>query len=273
MATTITTFPTEYLDAIDEVLAGATYASAYNVGAAEFANGRQVSVPDISFGNSPDPVKYDRFQSGDATVSVNRTVYTLDHDVEKTFYVDAADAGDEPAAAQTTAIAEYERTVFAPYVDKDFFSVALAQAKATAKETLTKDTVKAGVRAALNQFTEAGLAGGNLYVTSDVRAMLEDATNREWSSETAITNSVGTWDGLTVYSVPTALLGTGVNFLAISGGTNTIRYITKRAATYQFAPGQHTQGDGYLAQLRWVFGTIVRKNRKPGIYASKVAGA
>lgn len=273
MGTTISTFPTEYLDAIDEVLAGATYASAYNVGAAEFASGRQVSVPDISFGDSPDPVAYDRFKSGDATVTVNRTVYTLDHDVEKTFYVDAEDAGDEPAAAQTTAIAEYERTVFAPYIDRDFFKVAAAQAKATATETLTKDTIKAAVRAAINQFTEAGLAGGSLYVTSDVRAMLEDATNREWSSETAVTHAVGTWDGLSVLSVPTALLGDKVNFLAISGGTNTIRYITKRAATYQFAPGDHTEGDGYLAQLRWVFGTIVRKNRKPGIYASKVAGA
>lgn len=270
MATTITTFPTEYLDAIDEVLAGATYASAYNVGAAEFANSRQVSVPEINFGSSPDPVAYDRFKT-EGEASIKRTVYTLDHDVEKVFYVDAVDAGDEPAAAQTTAIAEFERTVFAPYIDKDFFKVAAEQAKATAEETLTKDTVKASVRAAINQFTEAGLAGGSLYVTSDVRGMLEDATNREWSNETAITNAVGTWDGLTVYSVPTATLGSGVNFLAISGGTNTIRYITKRAATYQFAPGQHTQGDGYLAQLRWVFGTIVYKNKKPGIYASKAA--
>lgn len=271
MSTTINTFPTEYLDAIDEVLSGATYASAYNVQGAEFANGRQVSVPDISFGASPEPVAYDRFKSGEASVTVNRTVYTLDHDVQKTFYVDAVDAGDDPAASQVTAIAEYERTVFSPYIDKDFFSVAAKQAKATATETLAKDSVKAAIRAALNQFTEAGLAGGSLYVTSDVRGMLEDATNREWSNETSVTHAVGNWDGLNVFSVPTALLGTNINFLAISGGTNTIRYITKRAASYQFAPGQHTEGDGYLAQLRWVFGTIVRKNRKPGIYVSKAS--
>lgn len=269
MATTINTFPDEYLDAIDEVLAGATYASAYNVQGAEFANGRQVSVPDISFGESPDPVVYDRFRSGEASVVVNRTVYTLGHDVQKTFYVDAVDAGDDPAASQTTSISEYERTVFAPYIDKDFFSVAAKQAKATATETLTKDAIKPAIRAALNQFTDAGLAGGSLYVTSDVRGMLEDATNREWTNETSVTHAVGNWDGLDVFAVPTALLGTGMNFIAISGGTNTIRYVTKRAASYLFAPGQHTEGDGYLAQLRWVFGTIVRKNRKPGIYASK----
>lgn len=273
MPTTIKEFPTEYVDAIDEVLAGATYANAYNVGAAEFAGGRQVRVPDISFGDSPEPVAYDRFKSGEATVNINRTTYTLDHDVEKTFYVDAADAADDPAATQTTAIAEYERTIFAPYIDKDFFKVAAAQSKATATETLTKDSVKEAIRAAQNQFAEAGLAGGSLYVTSDVRGMLEDSTNREWSNETAINHSVGIWDGLTVFATPKALLGDKMNFLAISGGTNTIRYIVKRAAAYQFEPGRHTEGDGYLAQFRWIFGTIVRKNRKPGIYASKQASA
>ena len=251
MPTTINTFPTEYLDAIDEVLSGATYASAYNVQGAEFANGRQVSVPDISFGDSPEPVAYDRFRSGEASVTVNRTVYTLDHDVQKTFYVDAVDAGDDPAASQVTAIAEYERTVFAPYIDKDFFSVAAKQAKATASETLAKDSVQAAIRAALNQFTEAGLAGGSLYVTSDVRGMLEDATYREWSNETSVTHAVGSWDGLSVFSVPTALLGENINFLAISGGTNTIRYITKRAARSTESSATATSGGRLLWRGRY----------------------
>ncbi len=270
MATSITTFPTEYLDAIDEVLAGATYANAYNVAGAEFVNGRQVSVPEISFGDSADPVAYDRFQTeGEATIK--RTVYTLDHDVEKVFYVDAVDAQDEPAAAATQIVSEYQRTVFGPYVDKDFFKKALASAKATGTGALTKDNVKAAIRAARSQFTAAGLTGGNVYMSSDALGALEDATSREWASDTALTDSVGSYDGMAVYEVPSDLLGDGVNFIAISGGTNTIRYITKRAAAYQFGPGQHTSGDGYLNQLRWVFGSIVRNNKKPGIYAHKTA--
>lgn len=265
---TITTFPVEYLEAIDEVLAGATYAGRYGVSGAEFVGGRQVSVPDISFGNSPDPIAYNRFAT-EAAVTVGRTVYTLDHDVEKVFYVDAAEAEDEPAIAMTNVVSEYERTIFGPYIDKDFFAKAKAQAKATGTTALTAANVKGEIRKARAQFTEAGLAGGDLYMTSAALALLEDATDRQWASDTAITDTVGSYDGFQVFEVPAATLG--CDFLAISGGTNTIRYITKRAATYSFAPGQHTNGDGWLNQFRWIFGTIVHKNKKPGIYANKAA--
>ena len=132
---TISAFPVEYLEAIDEVLAGATFAGRYNVQGAEFVNGRTVSVPDIDFGNSPDPTAYSRFSS-ESGVTIARTPYTLDHDVEKVFYVDAAEAADEPAVAMTNVVSEYERTVFGPYVDKGFFAKAKAQALAKGTTTL-----------------------------------------------------------------------------------------------------------------------------------------
>jgi len=263
---TISTFPTAYLDAIDEVLAGATYAGRYNVAGAEFVNGRTVSVPDIDFGASPDPVAYNRFAT-EAGVTINRVSYTLDHDVEKVFYVDAAEAQDEPAVAMTNVVSEYERTVFAPYIDKDFFVKAKARALAKGTAAITAANVKAELRKARTQFANAGLMGGELYMSPDALAALEDATDRQWSNETSITDTVGSYDGFQVFEVPAATLG--CNFLAISGGLQTIRYITKRAAAYSFAPGQHTQGDGWLNQFRWIFGTIVRDKKRPGIYANE----
>lgn len=263
---TISTFPVEYLEAIDEVLAGATYAGRYNVAGAEFVNGRTVSVPDIDFGNSPEPTAYSRFSS-ESGVTIARTPYTLDHDVEKVFFVDAAEAQDEPAVAMTNVVSEYERTVFAPYVDADFFAKAKAQALAKGTVTLTAANIKGELRKARTQFAEHGLMGGGLYMSPTALALLEDATDRQWSNETSITDTVGSYDGFQVFEVPAATLG--CDFLAISGGLQTIRYITKRAAAYSFAPGQHTQGDGWLNQFRWIFGTIVRKNKKPGIYANE----
>lgn len=263
---TITTFPVEYLEAIDEVLAGATFAGRYNVQGAEFVRGRQVSVPDIDFGNNPDPIAYNRFAT-EAPVTVGRTVYTLDHDVEKVFYVDAAEAEDEPAIAMTNVVSEYERTIFGPYVDKDFFAKAKAGALTKGTTTLSAGNIKGELRKARQQFAEHGLAGGELYMTSAALALLEDATDRQWSNETAITDTVGSYDGFQVFEVPAATLG--CDFLAISGGAKTIRYITKRAFNASFAPGQHTKGDGWLNQFRWIFGTLVWKNKKPGIYANE----
>lgn len=265
---TVSAFPIEYLDAIDEVLAGATFAGRYNVAGAEFVKGRQVSVPEIDFGASPDPTAYSRFAS-ESGVTIARTVYTLDHDVEKVFYVDAEEAGDEPAVAMTNVVSEYERTVFGPYIDKDFFAKAKAGALAKGTAALTASNIKGEIRKARAQFANAGLGGGELYMSSDALAALEDATDRQWSNDTAITDTVGSYDGFQVFEAPAGTLD--CDFLAISGGLQTIRYITKRAAAYSFAPGQHTQGDGWLNQFRWVFGTIVRKNKKPGIYAHEAA--
>lgn len=263
---TITTFPVEYLEAIDEVLAGATFAGRYNVQGAEFVQGRQVSVPDIDFGENPDPTAYDRFQT-ESSVTVGRTVYTLDHDVEKVFYIDAAEAEDEPAVSMTNVVSEFERTIFGPYIDKDFFAKAKANALAKGTTSLTTGNIKSEIRKARTQFANAGLSGGELYMSSTALALLEDATDRQWSNDTAVTDTVGSYDGFQVFEVPADRLD--CDFLAISGGIKTIRYITKRAATHSFAPGQHTQGDGWLNQFRWIFGTLVWKNKKPGIYANE----
>lgn len=257
--------PVEYLEALDEVLAGATFAGKYGVGGAEFVSARTVSVPMLNFGNSPNPTNYNRFAAA-SDITLARQTYTLDNDKEKVFYIDAVDAIDEAAADITKVLSEYQRTVLAPFVDADFFAKAKARAATKATTTLTQANIKGEIRKARTQFVQAGLTGGDLYMSSAALALLEDATDRQWSNETAITDTVGSYDGFTVYEVPDATLG--ADFTVVSGGTRTLRYISKRAANYLFAPGQHTGGDGWLAQMRWVFGCIVHDNKVAGIYTN-----
>lgn len=265
---TISTFPVEYLDALDEVLMAETFANRYAVQGAEFVNARQVSVPDISFPEAADPNDYDRFKTDDK-FTLARTVYELPNDKQATFYVDSCDSIDDAAAKLTNITSEYQRQVFAPFVDKDFFKVAVEQAGTKGTETLTVENIKAEIRKARTALRKAGLAGGDLYMSSDALALLEDATDRHWTNESAITDTVGNYDGFQVFEVPDDRMDQ--DFLVISGGLQTIRYITKRAFAHLAMAGTHEQGDGDLGQFRWVFGTIVRKNRKPGIYASKAA--
>ena len=267
---TISEFPTEFLEALDEVLMGETFASRYAVQGAEFVNARQVSVPDISFPEASDPNDYDRFKTDDK-FTLSRTVYTLAHDKQSTFYVDACDSIDEAAASLTTVCSEWQRQIFAPCIDKDFFKVAVEQAGTKATETLTVENIKAEIRKARTALRKVGLAGGDLYMSSDALALLEDATDRQWSNDSTITDTIGNYDGFQIFEVPDERMDQ--DFLVISGGLQTIRYITKRAFSHIAMSGSHEQGDGDLGQFRWVFGTIVRKNRKPGIYASKAAAA
>ncbi|ACU94001.1 hypothetical protein Ccur_02740 [Cryptobacterium curtum DSM 15641] len=269
MPTTFTSFPVAYSNALDEVLVASTYASKYSVPGAEFLTAKQVSVPDLSFGASPAPVAYNRFKSAEGDIKVDRKVYTLAHDDEKVFYIDAVDAINEAAVPITKAISEYQRTILAPEIDKDFFAVAKAKAATKGTTALTAANIKAEIRKARTQFTQAGLHGGDLYMTSAALGLLEDATNRQWSNETSITDTVGSYNGFNVYEVADSILG--ADFTAISGGNRTMQYITKRAALYLFAPGSHTNGDGWLAQNRWVYGSIVPANKAAGVYTSKKA--
>ena len=264
----INEFPTVFLNELDQLLLHGTYAGRYTVQGAEFVSNRTVNVPEITF---PDAAvnDYDRFRT-ENNVKLEYTPYTLGYDKEAVFYVDAVDDRDTAALLSTNAVAEYEREIFGPYIDVQFFRFLAQKAATKATTALTKDNIKGEIRKARTQFFEAGLEGGELYMTSEAKGLLEDATGRQWANEGAINDIIGVYDGFQVIEVPAATLG--ADFIAVAGGQGTVRHIVKRAVSYLWAPGTHTSGDGWMAQLRWVFGDIVRKNRRVGIYCNAASG-
>lgn len=267
---TVNEFPEAYAQALDEVLTTSSFAARYGETDAQFINAKTVNVPDIAFA-SDKLSDYDEFKTAN-DVSLTYTPYTLANDKQAVFHVDAAEDAETASIRSTQAAAQYERTIFVPAVDKDFFTIAAAKAKSKGTTKLTAANIKDEIRKARSQFTQAGLMGGELYISSAALALLEDAVDRQFSNETSITDSIGSYDGFQLFETPDALLG--ADFTVISGGKATIRYITKRAVSYLFAPGSHTQGDNWLSQHRWVFGTIVPKNKVAGIYTNKaVVGA
>ena len=268
MAYQINEFPAVFLTELDQVLLHGTYAGRYTVEGAEFISNRTVNVPEIEFPENG-VVDYDRFRS-ETDFKLVYTPYTLPYDKEATFYVDAVDDRDTAGVLSTNVVAEYQRQVLNPYIDVQFFRFAAQKAYTKASTALTVANIKGEIRKARTQFFEAGLEGGELYMTSEAKGMLEDATGRQWANEGAITDVIGVYDGFSIIEVPAATLG--ADFIAIAGGQSTIRHIIKRAVSYLWAPGSHTNGDGWMAQLRWVFGDIVRKNARKGIYVNAASG-
>lgn len=268
MAYQINEFPAVFLTELDQVLLHGTYAGRYTVEGAEFIGNRTVNVPEIEFPENG-VVDYDRFRS-ETDFKLVYTPYTLPYDKEATFYVDAVDDRDTAGVLSTNVVAEYQRQVFGPYVDIQFFRFAAQKAATKATTALSVANIKGEIRKARTQFFEAGLEGGELYMTSEAKGMLEDATGRQWANEGAITDVIGVYDGFSIIEVPAATLG--ADFIAIAGGQSTIRHVIKRAVSYLWAPGSHTSGDGWMAQMRWVFGDIVRKNRRVGIYVNAASG-
>lgn len=261
----ISEFPTVFLTELDQVLIHGTYSGRYFVQGAEFVANRTVRVPEIKFDGTNGVNDYQRFKS-EGNVKLEYTAYTLGYDKEQTFYIDAVDDRDTAGLLTTNAVAEYLRLVFNPYVDRQFFRSACWNAGTKTSVALTTANIKGELRKVRAKFLQHGLAGGDLYITSEAKGILEDATNRQWASEANIGDVIGVYDGFNIIEAPKEVIG--CDFLAIAGGQTTIRHIVKRAVSYLFEPGAHTQGDGWLAQLRWVFGDVIRKNRKVCLYCN-----
>lgn len=259
-------FPQEYLETIDEVLVGNLFASRYQTGGEEFVSNRTVLVPDISFPGAGIPADYDGFQTED-TAKLEYTAYDLAYDKQCVFRVDAVDDLDAAGLLTVNEASEYDRQIFAPWVDGIFFRDTAAMAGGgSVQAALSSSNVKGEFRKLRTHLRSVGLSGADVYMSSAAVAALEDATNREWSNEGAITDSIGRYNEFELFEDAAGRLPAGVDMLAIAGGVTTVRYVMKRAVTYTFAPGQHTTGDDWLTQIRRVFGNVVRKNKADGIY-------
>lgn len=261
-------FPSEYLTALDELFVQESAYSQFMVQGAEFVDKRTVLVPEIVF---PGEVKgtraYNRFSSED-TVKTVHTPYTLDKDREKVFYIDAVDNIDSANLLAMEAMRQWTRMYFVPEYDNYFAANVLAKAQTKGTATITKENIVEELRKARTQMRNAGFKVADVWMTNAAQYALEDAIDRQFAGESEINDIVGKYDEFIIHTPGDDVMG-GMDFFVIGGGQNTIKSVMKRAAQYTFAPGQHTEGDGYLYQNRWVYGNIAKKNKVAGIYANK----
>lgn len=263
-------FPTEYLTALDELFVQESVYSQFFEDGAEFANNKTVMIPEIVFnGDNKGTRAYNRFATED-TLKVVYTPYELEKDREKVIYIDAVDNIDTANLQAANAMRLWTKEYFVPEYDQYFATSVLAKSGTKATETITKENVIEQFRAMRTAMTNAGHTLVDVWVTNAVKYALEDAIQRQFAGESAISDVVGRYNDFIIHCPGDARMG-GMDFFGIGGGKDTIKGVMKRAASYAFAPGQHTQGDGFLYQNRWVYGTLGRKNKVAGIYTNKHA--
>lgn len=260
-----TEFPVEYLTALDKVIELNSFTTKYQVKGAEFANAKTVMVPELVFDGGA--VDYDRFAT-EGSVELKYTAYELDKDRQKAFYIDAVEDIDDGHVRTTNAVSEFQRLFLVPELDTYFFTNVGTKAKTKATETLTAANIKGEIRKAETQMINNGFAAADLYMTSDALHALEDSIDRQFAGEGTITDEVGKYNMFTIHRVPDTRLA-GLDFAVIAPGT--VRTVIKRAANYLFPAGTHTHGDGWLCQMRWVYGNIALKNKTAGMYVNKAA--
>lgn len=255
-------YPVQYLTAIDAAVEMSSFTTKYQVEGAEFVRGKTIMVPEIHFDGGTVP--YNRFQT-ESEIKTTYTPYELECDREKSFYIDAIDDIDDVHIRSTNAITEFERLYLVPELDTYFFANVGLKAKTKATTKLSKTNIKAELRKARFQMIQNGFSSADLYMTCDALALLEDAIDRQFAGEGAINDTVGSYNMFRIYTVPDDRLA-GLDFAVIADGC--IKNVMKRAATYLFQPGNHTGGDGWIAQLRWVYGNLSHNNKRGGLYVN-----
>lgn len=226
--------------------------------------------------------------------------FTCEHDRDIQFLVDKADVDETNATASVENISKvFEQTQVAPETDALFFSKVAQVAQnesgyssSTAESDWTKETVFTKLKAILG----AGKlrrykARGTLvaYVTSHIMDCLEQSTDFTRKIELTqiaeggmgIETRVTEIDGCPIIEVidderfydsfnfnpanggfEPATGGHKINVLVACG--ETCKTVQKIASVYFFAPGSHTEGDGWLYQNRSLSDTVVFPNGRDG---------
>lgn len=223
--------------------------------------------------------------------------FTLYHDRDIEFLVDVADVDETNQVATIQNISQrFIDTQANPEMDAEFFSKVATTAiendlhvgyaadswtKANVYERL-KGMLKAGKLRAYKQ-------RGSLimYIRSDIMDLLEQAENFQRKIEMTqvadggmgLETRVTEIDGVPLMEViDDERFYTSFDFDPANGGfepdddarkltvliasTEMVKKVPKISSIYFFAPGQHTEGDGYLYQNRSYSGTFVFPNGK-----------
>lgn len=225
--------------------------------------------------------------------------YTVTHDRDIEFLVDKADVDESNATASIQNIAHtFTETQSSPEKDALFFSKVAATAKglngynsATAAADWTKDNVFGKLKAILasgklRRYKANGLI---MYVDSFIMDLLELSSEftrnivvtQVSDGGTGIETRVTDIDGVPIMEVvDNEVFYDAFNFDSDDGGfvptagahkinvlcatPMTTKLVPKISSIYYFAPGAHTQGDGYLYQERELSDVFTFPNGKDG---------
>lgn len=233
-----------------------------------------------------------KIQSGIYTQSDNE--YTVTHDRAVSFLVDKLDVDESNQTASIEKVAQtFEKTQATPEGDAYFYEVVSQKAitaglhKEVDPATYTKENVLDAIYDAINK-VKRYRASLIVYVSSTIMNLVEKALSDKakitWTSvsglELSVETRVANVNGVTLMEVidddrfytkfdykndenggfaPNAA-GRKISILVAS--TETVKTVKKLVSIYYFAPGTHTEGDGYLYQHRETWDTFVFPNGK-----------
>ena len=264
-----------------------------------FNGGKTFAIRSISTSGFKNHTRDAGWNDGQITDEKNEFTLTQDRDIQ--FYVDQQDVDEtnqELSVANISRVFYNEQVI--PEIDAYRFSKLAKHAQDSSgkvgnykQEDLDKATVYSALKDGLKKVRKYGPTNLIGYVSSDVMDALERSTEFTRSitnqnvGTTALDSRVTSIDGVTLkevfatdrfnskfdFSDGFVKTGDAVALNFIFASKDAVIAKLKEQAVYLFAPGQHTQGDGYLYQNRLYHDLFVRPKMVDGVYVSAATKA
>lgn len=250
---------------------------------------KSFEIPTVSVSGYKAHTRSKGYNAG--TVSNDKEVYTLNFDRDIEFFVDIADVDEtnqELSMANITGtfITEHATPELDAYRFSKLATTAITDTYFKAEDDYSETNVYSRLKAAILPIRKYGAGNIVIYVSSEIMDFLERSKDFTRSIATTspqgIDTRVTSLDGVQIVEVwddarfktqfeftdgfTKASGGKDINFLIVAKPAVIAK--AKFNSIYLFAPGQHTEGDGYLYQNRMYHDLFVLKNKKDGIYVS-----
>lgn len=250
---------------------------------------KSFEIPTVSVSGYKAHTRSKGYNAG--TVSNDKEVYTLGFDRDIEFFVDKADVdetNEELSAANVTGtfITEHATPELDAYRFSKLATTAITATKFKSEDDYSEANVYSRLKSAILPIRKYGAANIVIYVSSEIMDFLERskdftrsiATTSPQGIDTRVTSLDGVqlievWDDArfkTQFDFTTGFVkasgGKDINFLIVAKPAVIAK--AKFNSIYLFAPGQHTEGDGYLYQNRMYHDLFVLENKKDGVYVS-----
>lgn len=260
---------------------------------ADFTGVNEVKVLKVSTTGLGDYSRANGYPKGDVTASWE--TMTLTEERGKELSVDRLD--NEETLGQTfgTVTGEFMRLHVIPELDAYRFAKyasATGINKATAA-VLTKDDIVAAIDEAVRQLDadEVPMTGRRLYISSDLKPILNSALSRQWGSDNSVNTVLAGYNDMPITWVPKSRFYTGITLN--DGSTNwgyskaegaqdinfmviyppAILQVVKFSLPKIFDPDTNQDKDAWKFQFREYHDAFVYDNKAKGIYLhAKPAG-
>lgn len=251
------------------------------------AGGKSFTLTTISTSGLKDHDRNKGFNEG--SYNNDKKIYTMGQDRDVEFYIDKQDVDE---TNQDLAVANISNTFITeqvqPEIDAYRFSVLANGAGTKKEEEITKDNAYTAIKAAILPVRKFGPQNLIAFVSTNVMDALERSAEFTRSitnqnvGQTALDSRVTSLDGVSIVEVWDA--SRFMNSYDFSDGyaatedaqeinivvaaRQAVIPIVKENTVFMFAPGEHSQGDGYLYQNRLYHDLFIKEQQQDGVSAS-----